>query len=163
MQVKRRYNLVEISYSWFRLSNIFITVLAVGVSYGGGFFADIPLLIRLCLAVILTYIAIAGWINKTRIRITDKHISVSHSPLHWMGAKVVDTCGITRLYSQKKEFVSTNGYSIFFAVFAVPENGEDIKLVGGFTEKQQALFVQQEIEKYLGIDTEDWLVRKMLE
>ncbi len=158
MHVKRRYNQVEITYNWFRLSNILITVLAAAVAFGGGYFGDIPFVIRSLIAVLLMYVAIAGWVNKTRILITDQHISVSYFPLPWVGAKTIDTEAVKKLYNQKKTFMSFGGH----AVLIVSDGVEDLKLVGGFVDKKQAVYVQQEIERYLGIDNQGWLVREML-
>ncbi len=163
MHVKRRYNQVEIAYNWFRLSNILFSILILAVLYGAGSFLGFPFPVWVVLVLLWAYFFIVGCVNKTNILITDQHISVGYSPLPWVGVKQVETRDIKQLYVLKKKAFSASGYSVLFVVYAVPHTGEDIPLTEGFAEKKQALYIRQEVEKYLGIDTKDWLTREIFQ
>ena len=47
-----------------------------------------------------------------------------------------------------------HGYSYSYSVQAVIKNGETIELISGLPSKDAALFIEQEIEKYLKIEDE---------
>ena len=124
-------------------------------------------LIHVAVGVGLTHYAIAGWMNRTRIyvgylRITNpegggaqygkKAIMVRHAPLPWLGNKQMPASDVKQLYTQEGTSYSRRGArKVNYEVRVVTQGGRNKKLVGGLTSREQAIFIEQEIEKYLNI------------
>lgn len=104
----------------------------------------------------LTYFVLAGLLNLTVIRVADGMLSVRHGPIPWRGNLDLATDGIEQLYCQNKIHKSRNddGHtttSMQYEVHAVV-NGQKQKLLGGLHEADHALFVEQRLERFLGIE-----------
>lgn len=104
----------------------------------------------------LTYFVLAGFLNSTVIRVADGMLSVRHGPLPWRGNLDLPTDGIEQIYCQNKIHKSRDddGHtrtSMQYEVHAVI-NGQKQKLLGGLHEADHALFVEQRLERFLGIE-----------
>lgn len=104
----------------------------------------------------LTYFVLAGFLNSTIIRVADGVLSVRHVPLPWRGNLDLPMDGIEQIYCQNKLRTNrdSDGHtttSMQYEVYAVV-NGQKQKLLGGLHEADQALFVEQRLERYLGIE-----------
>lgn len=104
----------------------------------------------------LTYFVLAGFLNSTVIRVADGMLSVRHGPLPWRGNLDLPTDGIEQIYCQNK--LRTNRHddgrtttSMQYEVHAVI-NGQKQKLLGGLYEADQAIFIEQRLERFLGIE-----------
>ena len=102
--------------------------------------------------ICLTYYVIAGYINKTIIEVNSMFLTVQHKPLPSFGAKQINTFDIKQLYSKEKITRGKNGVTFTYEVHAVLDNGNIIKVVAGLQKSEQALYIEQEIEKYLKIE-----------
>jgi len=102
----------------------------------------------------LTYFVIAGYINKTYITISYDTLSIVHKPLPAPGSKTVKRSDLKQLYSKEKVHHNRNGTSYSYEVQAITHSGETLKILSGLSASEQALFIEQEIEKYLGIRDE---------
>ena len=99
----------------------------------------------------LTYGTIAGFVNRTLIRISPSQLTVGHGPLPWWGNKQLDATGIAQVYCKERVSRGRNGTSITYAVHAALRDGADAKLVDALDSPEQALYLEQEIERFLGI------------
>jgi hypothetical protein len=103
----------------------------------------------------LTYFVLVGFLNSTIIRVADGMLSVRHGPLPWRGNLDLPTDGIEQIYCQNKLHTNRNDgrttTSMQYEVHAVI-NGNKQKLLGGLLEADQALFVEQRLERFLGIE-----------
>ena len=101
--------------------------------------------------------------NTTTITIGCDEIKVRHAPVPAFGEKTIARAGIQQVYS-KKTIISPGWYALQYhpywlnsypyktcGVNVIVNGGGDIKLIGGFCRKEDALFIEQQIEKYLGI------------
>ena len=57
-----------------------------------------------------------------------------------------------QLYGKEKISRSRNSTSVSYELRAVTKSGRNIKLVGGLESQEQAIFIEQKIEKYLRIE-----------
>jgi hypothetical protein len=94
-------------------------------------------LIHVAVGILLTYMAITGFVNKTRIQIGLGKLSIKHGPLPWPGDKIIDANQIEQLYCQK------------FAVHAKMKSGLTSVLIGSLSEYEQARYLEQKIEEVL--------------
>jgi hypothetical protein len=177
MELHRHGSYIEIVRRWFSGTTILLTAFVV---FWDGFLImwysivpkDASLMFRLfplihvAVGVGLTYSVIAGWFNRTYIYVGHRRIAVRnrphphfggkavtvrHRPIPWLGNKVIPADDVKQLYSKEKTQRSRNGTTIRFEVQIITRGGKNTKLVGGLESREQALFIEQEIENYLGI------------
>lgn len=102
----------------------------------------------------LTYYVIAGFVNKTDIRINPIKLSVLSYPMKWFGNKEVDVDRIKQLYTTEKVTQGKNGASVTYIVNIVTKENRQLKLLGGLQTKEQALYIEKKIEEVLAIPDE---------
>jgi hypothetical protein len=100
----------------------------------------------------LTYYVLCGWINRTWIRVGQGQMSVRHGPLPWPGNKVVRSGDLKQLYAKENISRGRNGTTSTYEVRAVTHSGLNIRLVAGLATSEQAVYIEQRVEQYLGIE-----------
>jgi hypothetical protein len=147
-------------FSWVYLFLAFFCVMWNGILlffYGIIFAADGPLvaklfpLLHVAAGVFITYMTVAGFVNRTTFRIERDHLTVRHGPVPWRGNRDVSTDVLEQLFCTEQVSRSRNGTSIRYGVDAVLKDGRHLKLATGLEAREQALFIEQAIEKHLGI------------
>ena len=168
IQVKKEYGHLLIVRKWFGFKFIFLTLfvivwdaflinwysMAFSSTFEGMFdlmFILFPLL-HVALGVGLTYYVLTGYLNKTLINVNFSSVSVKHKPLPFWGNKKVSSKSIVQLYCKKDMFLGSRGGYRTFAVHAITRERKNIKVVAGLDTSEQALFIEQEIEKFLSIE-----------
>ena len=154
---------IEISRSWFTWSVIFMTGFAIvwdsflilwysAATAGSGNLLMLLFPIgHVAAGVFITYSALTGWLNSTRIRVDQGRISVRHGPLPWLGNKTVDGSMLKQLYS-KEVITSGRSTTVTYEVHVITAGGTDLKLVDRLETSEQALYIEQEIERYFRIE-----------
>jgi hypothetical protein len=154
---------VEVIRRWFGLKFVILTVFAVfwdgflvvwyAKALGGdSLMAVLFPLIHVAIGTALTYYVVAGWLNRTQVYVDRQGLYVRHRPLPWWGKADIDAADLKQLYV--KEVVSRNRKSgeTTFELRAITHAGRNIKIVGGLETQEQGLFLEQKIEKFLGIE-----------
>lgn len=100
----------------------------------------------------ISYYAIAGWFNKSNIFVSKATIEISHKPLPWFGNKKLDATELKQLYVKEKINRNRNSTSVTYEVHAILHSQRNIKLLTGLENSEQALYIEQEIEKFLQIE-----------
>ena len=108
-------------------------------------------LLHVAIGLGITYYALAGWVNQTRIIVGLGKLAVRHEPLPWLGNIELDTMNLKQLHTKEHITRGKNGPYVTYEVHATTHNSKNIKLVSGLDTSEQALYIEQEIEKYLGI------------
>jgi len=134
------------SLTFFRV----FTDLRIREDYSTG--AVLLLYILFVIAVGTAYNALAGSINKTNIYVSKDAIKIEHVPLPWVGNKRINVSEIEQLYSKEKISRGENGLNVNYEIYIIMKNGVNIRLLAGLETSEQALFIEQEIEKYFGIE-----------
>jgi hypothetical protein len=155
----------EIVRTWLGWQAIFLTVFAVfwdgflffWYSMALGFGAVNMMmvlfpLIHVAAGVGITYTALAGWLNATRISVDQGKVTVRHGPLPWLGNKDLDATNIQQLYSKEKISTGRNSTSVTYEVHAITADGRNEKLVSGLESSEQALYIEQEVERHFHIE-----------
>jgi hypothetical protein len=99
----------------------------------------------------LTYYTIAGFLNHTLIRVSPSQLDVSHAPLPWPGKKRLDSTSIAQIYCKEHISRGKNGTTTTYQVHAATQAGVQEKLVEALDSSDQALYLEQEIERFLNI------------
>lgn len=160
MKITHQYGSMTIIRKWFGREAVFITIFTV--IWNGFILKDYSNLesygnlhwiewIHALSGVCVSYYAITLWFNKTVIYVTRQYIQVSHKPLPWLGNKKIDANDIKQLYGKEKISTNNNMLPVSYEVHMIMNSGNDTKLLSGLKTSEQALYVEQEIEKYLSI------------
>lgn len=154
---------IEIVRKWFGVQILFLTAFAI---FWDGFLynwyssipEDGPLIVVLIpllhvgVGVGLTYYVIAGWFNRTHIYVGRGRIGIRHGPIPWLGNKEIAAGDVKQLYAKEKFSRGRNSDHATYEVRAVTKSGRNIQVVGGLASQEQAIFIEQRIEKYLRIE-----------
>jgi hypothetical protein len=109
-------------------------------------------LIHVAVGLAVTYYVIAGWFNRTHILVGQGKVAIRHSPIPWFGSTEINASNLKQLYTQERVRPARRGNgSVTYEVRAVTQEGRNTKLLGGLETSEQALSIEQEIEKRLGI------------
>ena len=103
------------------------------------------------IGVWFTYITLADCINRTYIRVDNSFLSIKHAPLPSSGNRTVDVSDIKQIYSKRHESRSRRSFSttVTYHVCVLTRSRENIKLLRRIRNSEQALFIKQEIERFL--------------
>jgi hypothetical protein len=99
----------------------------------------------------LTYFMICGLVERTIITIAPGMVKIRHLPLPVPGSIDMPSSEITQLYTKETVSHSENGTDCLYAVHIKTYNQKDKNLISGLTERDHALYIEQQIERYLGI------------
>jgi DNA-directed RNA polymerase subunit RPC12/RpoP len=163
VEVKQEGDGLVISYRWFTPAFIFMIFFAVfwngfmvvwhGISLASGaWFMSLFGLLHTAVGIGVGYYTLAGLVNRTVVHVELGTLSITHTPLPWFGSKRVAVDDIRQVYCKEKISRSKNGTSVTYEVHAVLENAAKEALMKRLQEPEQALYVEQQIEKYLGIE-----------
>jgi predicted Zn finger-like uncharacterized protein len=162
LQVEQDGAELRLTRRWFSPTYIFLGIFAI---FWNGFMAvwfGIAIISRMwpmalfgsihaAIGLFIAYVAVAGLVNSTLVRIGMGEIQVSHSPLPWRGNRRIETAGIAQLYSKEISHRSRRRTTQSYEIHAATGDGRDIKLLSALENSEQALYLEQEIERYLGI------------
>lgn len=119
------------------------------------------MLLLLIPVVAIVYFAATRAFNKHRIRVDKSQLHVTQGPLPWAGNQRVPSSQITQLYTtEHKTRAQPQGddkhdqkvqISIYYRLIAKTKDNKHITILNGLNDPLQALWLEQEIEKLLGI------------
>jgi hypothetical protein len=147
---------------WFGWQYIFLLVFAIfwdgfllifigiAFSFRVGAFALFPS-IHVLVGIFITYTAIAGLVNMTTIHVGYEGVRVRHGPLPWRGNTQLATTDLRQVFCRERVTRGRGSTSVYYDVYAIRADGSDTKVVSSLPNAEQALFLEQEIERYLGI------------
>ena len=110
----------------------------------------VPLL-HVAVGLFLLYTTIATLLNRTRITVGRGSLTVRHGPVPWPGRRTLATETLEQLYCEEHVNRSRNGVNVTYSVRARGKDGRLVKLATGLPERDQALYIEQQIERHLGI------------
>ncbi|MCC7373730.1 MAG: hypothetical protein IT581_03670 [Verrucomicrobiales bacterium] len=109
-------------------------------------------LLHVAVGVGLTYSTLATLFNTTRVSLNWKALSIAHSPIPWPGHRSIPREEIGQLYCRRVVSQNRNqGGTSRYEVWMSDTNGKSRKILGAGLDEQQALFLEQKIERSLGI------------
>lgn len=153
---------LRIRRSWFRPAILFMALFtlvwngfmvvwfSMAMRSGAGFMAMFGLL-HAGVGMFLLYTTAAAFINTTTITVGMSRLSVLHGPMPWPGSKTLATPDIAQLYTRKKIKTGKDSVKITYEVHVIGKDSRRIELIKGLDSEDDALFIEQEVEKYLGI------------
>lgn len=103
----------------------------------------------------LLFYTLALWLNTTLITVDKRGIDVRHIPIPvpFTPKRYVEAKNIEQLYVEEYVPSKTNGQpDITFGLRCKTKDGQDFRLVPGFQNANQPLYLEREIEKFLAIE-----------
>ncbi|HTX80108.1 MAG TPA: hypothetical protein VMC62_10585 [Longilinea sp.] len=100
----------------------------------------------------LTYSTLAGFINTTVLEINYQELTIKHGPLPWLGNVKIPIHDLKQLYTKPRVTSGENGSSTTYELYANTWNGRSMKLLSGLDSADVGLFIEQQVEGWLGID-----------
>ena len=102
----------------------------------------------------ITYTCVAMWVNSTFIRVDATEINIRHEPLPWPGAMSLNPSELEQLYTVESVSSSRNSSSVSYSyeLHGHLKKGQRRKLVSGLDNVDQCLYLEQQIEDFLGIE-----------
>ena len=153
---KRRIFMVFFSVAWnVGLYQLYLDVFEFGFTEIG--FATVFLIV----GIFLVYISLARLVNTTYISIDKNFLIARDGPIITPGNNTIPTQDLKHLYmdvqplfpdSSGKSAPAVFGLSGLYAIelYACIHSGPMIKIATGLEEKEQALFITKEVNKFLG-------------
>jgi len=108
-------------------------------------------LIHVVVGVGLAYSTLAGLVNRTRVTVGSGAVDVRIGPLPWLGAKRVEANEITQVFGEEVRTQTRSGTNSSYRVNVITPQNRKLVLVSGLAGADMALYIEQEIEKVLGI------------
>ena len=107
--------------------------------------------IHLAVGVGLTYFTIAGFANRTPIDVSRGSLSVRHRPLWWPGGRDLPASDLAQIFTEEHVYKNENGSNSDYRLVAIRKDGSRVKLLTTIPSREQALYMEQQIEGRLGI------------
>jgi len=99
----------------------------------------------------ITYSAITGLVNHTTVTVGGGAVDVKLGPLPWWGAKRVEAGDIVQVFCEESISRTRSGASTSYHLNVITRDQRKVRLASNLGGKDVALFLEQEIEKALGI------------
>lgn len=140
-------------YSTFSFLILGISTLLLLFTWG----MDISELTKLVLwnifGLILSYIALVYMTNETNILVNKDYIDINHGPLFYIKLdEKIRVKDIDQLYVECKRYQSSRGEARAINFKVKKKNGRSFDLLKGLGSVEHYQYLEQEIERYLGIE-----------
>ncbi|MEM0915876.1 MAG: hypothetical protein AAGK09_14875 [Planctomycetota bacterium] len=100
------------------------------------------------------YAVLTTFFNSTTIDVDDRELAIKHGPLPTFNNKAIPSLDIKQLYCKRKVTRTKNGSTVRYQLRAVMNDGKEQKLLSGLHQQDHAIYVEQQIERVLGIKDE---------
>lgn len=98
----------------------------------------------------LTYWFVALCINRTTLTVTKSALQIQHGPLPWSGNRTLARAEISQIFCQKYLSFAETANALYFLGVITPQ-GERLTMLGNMHSLTEVLYLEQEIEGWLGI------------
>lgn len=157
-------NDLRVTWRWFSWGFLFLLAFCIAwdsflvfwyvMAFGMGapwIFKVFPVL-HLAVGVGLTYFTVAGFLNRTVLELTPEVLTVWHGPVPWPGNITLPTLDMTQFYCVEDLPRARHGRPhLTFQLCALLNDGRKVKLLTGIDERDHVLFLEQTLEKWLGL------------
>jgi hypothetical protein len=106
----------------------------------------------LAVGIYVAYGALAGILNTTTVRVSPIRIDVFHTPIS-ASNRTFNVEEIRQVYTKQR--VGGRNNSANYEIRVITTGGKDAKLLGGLSLSEQAMFIEQEVERFLGIPDQE--------
>lgn len=123
----------------------------VGGDTTGGILMFVFPLLHVAVGVGLTYSVLGGLFNSTTVEAGNGVLLIRHGPIPWRGNLDVATADLEQIFCRSRRIRRKNGYYYRYDVLAADREGRERVLLKGLEHPEQALYLEQKLEAFLGI------------
>ena len=127
-----------------------ISIWMISTIFGGFWPVSFFGVIHLGVGIFLLYLSFANLFNTTTVLVDETALTIRHHPLPFPG-KRLEPGRIHQLYAREKVTRGRGSSHVTYELHALTDQDRHQKLVTGLTEPEQALFLEQQIERRLRI------------
>lgn len=99
----------------------------------------------------MIYWVIAGTFNTTEVRTTKNRFYIKHGPIPWRGNREIEVSNISQFFTKMHIQRNDNSTTYSYELHAVLNDGKQIKILGQMDKPEEALYLEQELERFLDI------------
>jgi hypothetical protein len=114
-------------------------------------FAIIFTIPHAAVGLLLVYATLAGLLNRTVIKVTSEFLTVRHGPVPWFGNRRMRIDELERLSCDRETDPEKHGGRYVYEINALTKGASKVDLMTDL-DRAQALFIKQELERWLPID-----------
>jgi hypothetical protein len=108
--------------------------------------------LHVAIGVGLSYYTLAGFLNTTSIIARPGELIVKHHPMPWLHAGSINRRQLKQLYCKEKRQQNEGEVYYTYKLCALLKNGRERILLSNLESPDQALYIEYEMEKFLGIE-----------
>ncbi|MFN8373289.1 MAG: hypothetical protein U0694_10500 [Anaerolineae bacterium] len=108
--------------------------------------------LHLAVGLFLTYWVAAQFINETVITANAETLDIKSGPIPTTGNKALTAVDIAQIYCMEKISRGRRSTTVTYEVAAIMQDQRRESLLTGLYNPEQALFIEQEVERFLGIE-----------
>lgn len=155
---------MKITRSWFHPTILFLAFFclfwdgflvvwySIALTQGLWIMAVFPV-IHVAVGIGLTYTVLLGFVNKTTFEIGHDRLKITHGPLpSWTKASDITAPTIAQLYVKRNVSHTKNGSQTNYELQAILADGRHVQIAENIENESQALYLEQSIEDFLGIE-----------
>jgi hypothetical protein len=107
--------------------------------------------LHVVVGVLVTYLTLAGFVNRTTLRVDRNRITARHHPLPWVGNTELATADVRQMYCEQR--VSRGRYGVVYAydLSALMRDGTRKRLLSNIDTPDIPLFLEQHAEAWVKI------------
>jgi hypothetical protein len=98
--------------------------------------------------LLLVYATLAGFLNRTVIKVTSEFLTVWNGPVPWWGNRRLSIDALERLYCDREPEAVKHRWIHAYRVNALTKEASKVDLVTEL-DRAQALFIRQELDRWL--------------
>lgn len=115
---------------------------------GDALFALLFPLLHVAAGVGITWMALAGLLNRTTVTVRGSKLRVQHGPVPWAHPPVIPTARLRQLFVVQRR--GSKG-AISYELHARLTDGSSEKLLGGLRDLRQGRYIEKRVEAFVGI------------
>lgn len=154
---------LRLTYRWFRPVIILLAILCLFwivpalIFFAGASMSRAPCFLlsmsglHVASGLALAYYTLTQFVNSTTVDVTAGRLRIQHGPLPLLGPQDVDVRQLEQLYCKEVVHRGRGAPAVRYTLFARTRSGRSIKLVQRLPDAEEALFLEQQIERRLGI------------
>lgn len=168
VMVEQRDNQLTLSWRWFALKYVSMVFFCIAWDAFLCFWYSMAFSIEntpwimvvfpvahVAVGVGLTYSTLAGFINRTTLRVDGQIFSVQYDPLPWIGEVKVPVNELEQLYCKESHTSSDSGTNYSYQLCALLKDGRKLELVKNLESPDLAAYLEQQIETWLRIPDQE--------
>ncbi len=106
-------------------------------------------LLHVMVGVVLTYVVITSFLNRTIVHVSRDELVIRHGPLPWWGNRRLKVREIQQLYCNRSSMEQNSQW--IYQLSAIMRDGRKLKLLSGFTDPDEPRYLEKILEERMNI------------